>query len=342
MAQKLDFDSLYQNNETYRQNMASVIDTMDLFTQDEIIKIVLESDFKKLVKNKFKDEYQQALIRYQVSDSVMLNLRIEIKPRGNVRKSVCYFPPLMLKFSKKDTIIRPISEFDKLKMVVKCSKAIINEQYLLSEYYAYKLLNNLSDFSFRVKLMQVTYIDTGWKFKSGTSYAYIIESLGQVAEGQNAIPFEYERIGDKYINAENLATVYLFQYLIGNTDWSIPAGQNIDMVRSKEPEDSLPYIIPFDFDYAGIVDASYAVPDASLDMASVRERVYRGVCIDEKHIQQAADRFIQSKDGIYRLYNDSSILDKFVLDHTLDYIDEFYQIIENEAYFRSAILENCR
>lgn len=342
MAQKLDFDSLYQNNETYRETIASIIDTVDIFTQDKIIKIILESDFKNLLKNKFKDEYQQAFIRYQVSDSVMLNCPINIKPRGNVRKQVCYFPPLKLSFPDKEAVIQQFNEFDELKMVVKCSKAKINEQYLLAEYFAYKLFNILTDYSFRVKLMEVTYVDTSKKYKPSTSYAFLIESIDQLAERQNAIPFEYSKLGEQFTNRRNLAIVYLYQFLIGNTDWSIPAGHNINMVRSKEPEDSLPYVVPFDFDYAGIVDASYAVPDVSLNIESVRERVYRGLCIDENDIIQAVDHFIRLKDKIYQLYNGSQLLDNYVLKSTIDYIDEFYRIIENDIYLHSTIVENCR
>jgi len=70
----------------------------------------------------------------------MLNRQISIKPRGDVRRQVYNFPPLMLNFQEKEAIIPQIKDYDKMKMVVKCSKNKINEQYLLSEYYAYKLL----------------------------------------------------------------------------------------------------------------------------------------------------------------------------------------------------------
>jgi hypothetical protein len=341
-AQELDFDSLYHNDEVYKHTISSLYDTIDVFEQDEIIKVTIESDFKSLVKNKYKNEYQPAVLRLKISDSVMLNHHINIRPRGNVRRSICYFPPLMLNFPKKDAVIKQFKEFDKMKMVVKCSKGKINEQYLLSEYYAYKLLNILSKYSFRVKLIEVTYIDTSDKYKTGTSYAYIIESIEELADRLDAIPFTYERISDKYININNLAVVYLFQYLIGNTDWSIPAGHNIKMIKSKDPCDMLPYAIPYDFDEAGIVNTHYAVPDASLSIESVRERVYRGLCIENEYIEHAANQFIQAKEKIYGLYENAVEFDKITIANTIEYIDEFYKIIETEFIFRRDILESCR
>jgi antitoxin component of RelBE/YafQ-DinJ toxin-antitoxin module len=263
-AQSLDFDSLYQHDIEYKQAIKSAYKSLDFFDQEGVINISIESDFKNLVKHKFKDEYQPAILRYSVSDTVTVPRKITIKPRGNMRRSTCYFPPLKLNFPKKEAVLRQIKEFDKMKMVVNCKKGETSQQYLLSEYYAYKVFNIITDVSFRVNLIEVTYIDTGEKYKSGTSYAYIIESIDQIAKRNNAIPFELKNLSDKYINQECLANIYLFQYLIGNTDWSIPAGHNINMIKSSDPLQVKPLAIPYDFDYAGIVNTNYAVPDERL------------------------------------------------------------------------------
>lgn len=341
-AQRLDFDSLYQHDKTYQQAIKSVYKSLDIFEQEEIVKISIESDFKNLVKHKFKDEYQPAILRYTVSDTVILRRDITIKPRGNMRRSTCYFPPLKLNFVQKEAIVKQIEEFDKMKMVVNCRRGETSQQYLLSEYYAYKVLNIITDVSFKVRLIEVTYIDTAEKYKSGTSYAYIIETIDQLAKRNNAIPFEAKNIIDKYINPECLANMYLFQYLIGNTDWSIPAGHNINMIKSLDPLQAKPFAIPYDFDYAGIVNTNYAVPDERLGIKSVRERVYRGVCMDEEVIKQGVANFIKSKEDIYSIYNNSGLLDKKVLSSTIQYLDDFYQIMESENALRRDILQNCR
>ena len=229
-----------------------------------------------------------------------------------------------------------------MKMVVKCSKAKINEQYLLCEYYAYKIFNSITDYSFRVKLIEVTYVDTGGKHKTGTSYAYIIESINQLAMRHGSSPVETAKIADLLTNQNQLALVYLFQYFIGNTDWSVSGRHNMAMIISEESNDPKPYPIPYDFDNAGIVNTNYAVPDASLGIESVRERLYRGLCMDENIIKLASERFIHSKEALYDIYNNSGLLDKAVLTNTLHYIDEFYRIIENEKGFRNHILDRCR
>ena len=139
-----------------------------------------------------------------------------------------------------------------------------------------------------------------------------------------------------------LAIVYLFQFLIGNTDWSIPAGHNINMIKSKKPVDQLPYVIPYDFDFAGIVNAHFAVPDKTLPIESVRERLYRGFCLDDGVIEGAVEQFIQAKEEILNLYENEDKLDKITRQNTIEYVAEFYRIIKNESRLKLEILENCR
>lgn len=341
-AQYLDFDSLYLNDANFKQSIEARPDFQNLFNTDEVLKFSIESDFKNLIKRKYKGEYQPATFRYYLNDSIVVTREIKIKPRGNVRRSTCYFPPIMLNFVKGDAFMEQLKEFDKIKMVLDCKRGDAYAQYLLSEYYAYKLYNLITDFSFKVRLFEFTMIDSNDKMKSLQSYAYLIENENQLADRHNSLPFETKNIRDKYTNLETLANGYLFQYLIGNTDWSIPAMHNVKMIKSKNPLIHEPHFIPYDFDYAGIVNTPYAVPDEQLGIESVRERVYRGVCIKEKYLLEAVQRFIKEKESIYELYNSSPFLENRTLSSTISYLDEFYEIIENENRFRRSILENCR
>jgi len=341
-AQLFDFDSLVLNDVEFKKAIEARPDFKDLFQTDEIIKLTIESDFKNLIKRKYKGEYQPATFRYYVNDTIVITREIKIKPRGNVRRSTCYFPPIMLNFKKGDAMMEQMKEFDKIKMVMDCKRGTSYEQYLLAEYYAYKLYNLITDYSFKVRLFEFTMTDSNNKMKSLQSYAYLIENEKQLAERLNAIPFERKSIRDQLTDLETLARGYLFQYLIGNTDWSIPALHNVKMIKSKDPNKAKPYFVPYDFDYAGIVNTPYAVPDERLGIESVRERVYRGVCIEEQYMLDAAQRFIDQKKEIYDLYRSSTLLDKRTLTATINYLDDFYRIIESDHGFRNNILQNCR
>jgi hypothetical protein len=343
-AQIYDFDSLTQHDEQFRNIAENITDTLDLFYNDEPLEVVLISDFKQLAKNKFKEEeeYQEAIFEVMFNDTVKVTEEIKIRPRGNMRKKKCLIPPLKLNFQKGEAFLKQLKHFDKMKMVLDCKRGNLYEQYLLSEYYAYRIQNIITDYAFRVRLLKVTYIDTGGRYKDITRYAFIIESQEQVNERLGVIEIESKGIPDIKTNLSVLADAYLFQYLIGNTDWSIPGLHNICIVKSTDPTIFNPYVIPYDFDYAGIVNANYAVPNDELNLENVRERLFRGVCSASLEMKNARDRVLAKKDKIYALYEEDTLLDKYNKNSTIRYIDDFFNILEHDNAFDREIIDACR
>lgn len=341
-AQVQDFDSLYKNNESFRSYFETTPDFRDLFISNDIMNITIASDFKNLVKRKGKDEYQPALFQYLMNDSILLSRDITIRPRGMSRKSICIFPPIKLNFSKKEKVFKQLQDFDKMKMVLDCRSSEAFEQYLLSEFLAYKLLNILTDYSYRVRLVRVTYVDTGAKYNTDTRYAFIMENENQLAERLNAIPLDVKSIRDQFIEKTTLVNAYLFQYMIGNTDYSIPGDRNMLLIKSKDPVLTQPFVIPFDFDLAGIVNASYAKPNLEANISNVRERYYMGICLPESEIKEGLKKFFEKKDEIYALYQNTELLNRTTKQKTLSYLDEFYEIVEDENRLESNIIQSCR
>jgi hypothetical protein len=341
-AQVHNFDSLFKNNESFRQYIQATPDFKDLFLSDEVLNITIASDFKNLVKTKGKEEYQHALFQYQLNDTILLTRDIKIKARGKSRKKICFYPPLQLNFPKKEAHSEQLKEFDKMKMVRDCDRAEVFEQYLLSEFMVYKMLNILTDFSYRVRLIRVTFIDISGKYDTDTQFAFIIENKNQMAERLNAIALDVKSIRDEYIEKTTLINSYLFQYLIGNTDWSIPGKHNMLLIKSKDPVLTEPYVIPFDFDLAGIVDANYAKPNTATDISNVRERYYMGVCLPDEQVKAGLQVYLDRKEEIYSLYQNSDLIDRKNKQKTLEYLDEFYSIVEDERRFSTYILESCK
>ena len=322
-AQVHNFDSLFKYNESFRQQIQATPDFKDLFLNDEVMNITIASDFKNLVKTKGKEEYQHALFQYQMNDTILLTRNIKIKARGKSRKNVCFFPPIQLNFPKKEAHSEQLKEFDKMKMVMDCKRGEIYEQYLLSEFMVYKMLNILTDYSYRVRLIRVTFIDISGKYDTDTQFAFIIENKKQMAERLNTIALDVKNIRDQYIEKTTLINSYLFQYLIGNTDWSIPGAHNMHLIKSKDPVLTEPYVIPFDFDLAGIVDANYAKPNTATDISSVRERYYMGICLPDDQIKAGLQVYLERKDEIYALYQNADLLDNRNKQKTIQYLDPF-------------------
>lgn len=342
LAAQYDFDSLYQHDPVFKATFEKVNDTLDLYASDQLINLTIESDFKSLYKNKLGDDYQDAVIRFDLNDTVRISQQIKIKSRGHIRRKVCFYPPLKLNFPKKAVKLKHLQEFDKMKMVVQCKRGSDFEKYLLGEYLTYKLYNILSNYSLRVRLLKVRYVDTNNTKKPMESFAFIIEDIDQLAKRINGVKIETKNIKDPFLFRDQSALVFLFMYMIGNTDWSIPGLHNVKLIKPNNPSSQQVYVIPYDFDYCGIINASYAVPDPKLGIEDVKERLYRGFCRTPEEMQQTVDIFNEKKDDIYELYRQSGLLDKYTLKTTLNYIDDFYQIINSKYAFKHDIVEACR
>src|SRR5690606_2571982 len=143
------------------------------------------------------------------------------------------------------------------------------EQYVLKEYLAYRLYNALTDKSLRVRLARVTYRDSRRRGRAVERYALFVEHFDALAArlGGAVVPPAEVRPTD--FDPQSLAIFELFEYMIGNTDWSVVAGHNV--VHIREPDGAVT-AVPFDFDFSGLVNASYALPPEQLPIRSVTQR----------------------------------------------------------------------
>jgi len=136
----------------------------------------------------------------------------------------------------------------------------------------------------------------------------------------------------------------LFQYMIGNTDWSGTKGHNMELV--KGPSEAQ-WAVPYDFDFSGIVDARYASPDPRFRIKDVRQRLYRGWCsflvgrMPEDY-EGVYELFREKKDEIYSLWRNQEGLESDTLKDNIEYLDEFFEILSDPEKIKSRLTDECR
>ena len=215
---------LFSQEAAITDSTQAVSDTIQqdfgLFTNDEIMRLALRFDLKEYTRKKPKEEYMKAVLTYYINDKDSVNKDVRLKSRGEFRNGFCTFPPIRLNFSKSDFQKPDIKKIEKIKLVTHCQTG--NEDYLFKEYLIYKLYNVLTDSSFRVRLASIDYISTSQKNKVIRSYGFLIEPVEFLAERVNAVPVETPAVNQKNIIPEIMDRVAIFNYMIGNTDWSVP------------------------------------------------------------------------------------------------------------------------
>lgn len=298
-----------------------------LYTREDILEFKLSVDYKTLLKDRGEERsYHPAILSYLDSAGLVTVLNLKVMVRGNRRRdsNVCEFPPLMLNFSRKTSQQSIFNKVNKVKLVTHC----INEDYVIREYLVYKLYNVLTDNSFRVRLCRVTYEDLNNKRKTEQKYAFIIEDDKEMA-GRNKcqdIPKE-ARISMKDTEEEATAVFTYFQYMIGNTDWSVPYRHNVELITPDKYKTAIP--VPFDFDYAGIVQTPYASPPPELGITTVRQRLFRGYTSSANTTRKTINTFNALRTALYGVYTLNKQIDKAYLKRTIKYLDDFYETINN-------------
>ncbi len=97
----------------------------------------------------------EAKFHYTDESGELVEIDIDIRTRGisRLNEDVCPFPPLRLDFKKSQVKKSLFHKQDKLKLVTHCrDNSTRYEQTLLNEFLAYRILNELTDASFRVRL----------------------------------------------------------------------------------------------------------------------------------------------------------------------------------------------
>lgn len=312
------------------------------FDPEEISRMTLKFDMKEFFKNKYRGEYQNAQLTVHNPDSSMVEKEIRVKARGITRKSICHFPPIKLNFKDTAPDNDSLNDINSLKLVTHCKNNALYEQYLLKEYLVYRMYNLLTDSSFRVRLVHMNYMDSRGKMKPIIKYGFLIESHDRMAERLQGIRIDRKGINTWDTDCYLTGLLDIFQFMIGNTDWSIPPLHNIKLVMPLVLNSGI-LAIPYDFDYSGMVNTVYAIPDENLGTETVRTRVYRGYCLPSAdHYQRLFGVFRQKKQAIFALVEDFELLDDRSKSEMLEYLEEFYTIIEDPRLARRDIIDVCR
>jgi hypothetical protein len=319
-SQEAAIDSTQAVSDTLQQDFG-------LFTNDEILHLALRFDLKEYTRKKPKDEYLKAVLTYYINEKDSVNKEVRLKSRGEFRNGYCSFPPIRLNFSKSDFQKPDIKKIDKIKLVTHCQSG--NEDYLFKEYLIYKLYNVLTDYSFRVRLASVDYISTTQKNKVIRSYGFFIEPIELLAERIQAVPVESPALNQKNIIPEMMDRVAIFNYMIGNTDWSVPGQHNCKVLSVQSFENpGLGIIIPYDFDYSGLINADYAAPIEGLGIDKVTQRRYLGLCRPEENYVKALKEFSEKKTEFYKVINEFQYLSAKEKKGMISYLDGFFNNIE--------------
>jgi hypothetical protein len=312
-----------------------------LFESEAPIMVKLSGPFNALFDEPEENDWQP--FRLETGDS---EFDIRARVRGKSRREICEFPPLKLDLGDAPLEGTEWRGQQTLKLVTHCLNGDRGDANVLEEYLAYRIFELLSPVSFRVRLLEMDYSGSDGELDKDAQHrwAFLIEPEEQLVRRTNGESLFLPGISLRRLNDEQAALVYVFQYLIGNTDWSLVKGNLDDHCchNGKLLEiDGEIFYLPFDFDGSGLVNAEYAKPDPSLRLRNVRKRRYRGFCIEDDLLMSAILHLRSREREIQELVMTTPGLNKDRQSRAWEYLEQFFDKAENEEKLLKSFQRQC-
>jgi hypothetical protein len=317
---------------------------LPLFQTADPLSFTLTADFRAVDRDRdpSSTKLYPATITFAQPDGSTVSRPLQVRGRGHTRRDpkLCDFQPLRLDFAKGEMKGTVFAGQGALKLVTHCRSAALFEQYVLREYTAYRIFNLLTPRSFRVRLAKATYVDAVTGKRTEERNAMFLEDADDVAKRLDGRVDERRIFGFPRLDTEQLTLVTLFEYLIGNTDVAFAAQHNIRVVETIEGKW---YPVPYDFDYSGVVNTSYAAVDRKRTpgLYSVRDRVYIGPCRTAAELEPHFAKFRELRTAVYALYDEPALTDASRRS-ARSYLDAFYRTIDFPGDVKRTFIDACK
>jgi len=307
----------------------------------DLLTLRLEIPIKTLRKETNDSTFTSSTLYFKKQNN-WDSLPVELRTRGEFRRKKCIFPPVKIKFSKKDIENTLFDSNRKLKLVVPCRHEEAKNDNVVKEYLAYKLYEPVTPYHFKTRLVNLEWSQKASKKKSGHQLkAILLEDLDHLADRVGGDAYD-RNLHPMRLDTLNGIRNAFFQYMIGNADYSVTQGHNYKIIYDNEKF----LVIPYDFDLAGLVNADYG---KSSDVQNLRfmgdqpaARVYRDFPRDPALVQEVREEYLAHKDAIFHQLEKT----KGFFDNEDEYAEaelyltKFFQVLEDDKKFNRIIINS--
>lgn len=316
-----------------------------LFRDEVPVAVTITTNLRDLTRERDSTRLRWfgAELAYTDETGADRRMPVEVRARGHFRRqsSNCAFPPLFLRAGREARDGSLLQGNPRLKVVTPCRPASPDyQQYIFNEYKAYRSYAVIDSIHHRVRLANVTYVDSLNRVRPITVTTFFMETDEEVADEHKLEVYEQQGALWDVFDGPYIDRIALWEYAIGNTDWSVSALHNIVMFR-----DSLGGYRPvaYDFDWTGLVNPRYAFPNPTLGIRTVRQRLHRGPCRTAEQWAPTIAHFRARRAALDSIWSAPEPgQDPRRLAEAKAYLDEFWQVLDDPREFKRQIIDRCQ
>ncbi len=308
-----------------------------LFESDETVRFTLDAPLADMRKKRDKEVKYPAKLTHEGK-----TYNIEVSVRGNKRlqKMTCKNPPLWLDFDKDETDGTLFDKQKHTKLVVLCRSGKVDYDYIRAEYLVYKMHEMLFPASFRTRWAKATYTDG-----DRTEPAFFIERKQRLGKRIDMDEVDEQHIEKEQLEPYTATLAALFNYIVANPDFSLVSALEGSCCHNSKlfvnDEDVITPVL-YDFDSSGIMQTRYAVPNPSLKIKKVTDRIFRGYCMHNDHLEKGRSEVLGMETKWMALINNDPLLSDRYKKKMTKFLNRSFRLIERDATWNSKIVNKCR
>jgi hypothetical protein len=337
-----------------------------LFQSDSILDVTLKTDLPQLIRDRSKN-YHSASVEIVDPATREPGIKMKVSTRGMTSLESCRFPHIRFKFDPQTTQNTILRNLSKVKIVAHCNNPDLGDSHsneqkeVLLQYALYRMYNILTDYSIRVRLARMHYVDTTGSMQPFTKYAFFVEPDESVAHRNGAKANDRRELNNEGYSSSHLNATYAgldeaYQFLIGNGDWRLLRGNTVSVLNSAviSSNEIALLAMPYDMDRGGMCNGMFAYhsiysdgatfPIVGDDVGTIRD-IYAENYQGRKMYKYAFSRFREKRDEMYALYDSlKSLIDSHYRDRTVGHLDRFFKAIgtREEAQFEDLVATDER
>lgn len=322
----------------------AAIDGQPLFRETSPLELTLTTNLRDLLRERDSTELRWfgAEMAYR-DEAGVRRVPTDLRARGHFRRQArnCAFPPIALRAGREARDGTVLQGNPRLKIVTPCRPGTADyQQYILVEYLVYRMYEALMPVHHRTRLARITYADSTGRVQPITATAFFLEVEEEVADEHALVLTEQTGALWNDVDPVSLDRLSLFEYWVGNTDWSLAALHNISLFRMKDGS-HIP--VAYDFDWSGAVNARYAFPNPKLGIRGVRDRLHRGPCRTAAQWAPTVAHFKSRRATIDSVWAAGVPgLDAKRQANVKEWLDTFWDVLDDERRFKREILDQCQ
>jgi hypothetical protein len=314
-----------------------------LFATDQVLEITIRGPLRELARS--TEPSTGFAGRFELGDGTKIPM--VFSKYGVSRLEECALPLLKIEIDEEHARGNPFEGHRTVRLVTPCHPSSAWDRYTLLEYLAYRCYAVITEPALRARLASVRFLDSERPAFEDTRLSFFLEDIEAAAERHGLEWFDIESQSVDGLDPSELAVLALFQYMVGNTDWSVVASaegerccHNVAVFGSDGERFNT--LVPFDFDSSGLVNAPYATPNQKLPIHRVTQRWYRGFCASNELVPAAFEIFNEKRPELEWIFRDDRLPDPKARKRAWKYIEAFYETINDPKQAERRILSSCR